>query len=381
LPDQVRAALVCLTLNHGGAEHHLLKLGRALQGTRIAPLVIPLDRGARNDLRPQFDAAGIPVAFPPYPRNHIGVVSWLADMLRSDRIDVAHSFLWRPDATLALAARLAGFRRVICSERGDRLADEYWSSSWRLRRLMDRLLTFRTARKLVSNSAAGVEAGVRAGCPRSKTLVIHNWVDLALADSCRDAASEVRRRTGLGGRFVIGFVGRLSPAKGAADFVRAAGNIASRLPEGHVGFLMVGDGPLRPQLEMEIRAQGLTNQFVFTGAVEVSIPWIHAMDLGVICSPSESFPNVLLEFMACSKAVVATRVGGVADAIQDGLTGRLVPNSSVQALTNACVAFAEQPETARVMGCAARKTVETTYQMADGVHQYVQLYEQIAERH
>src|SRR3954463_11101 len=42
LPDQVRAALVCLTLNHGGAEHHLLKLGRALQGTRIAPLVIPL---------------------------------------------------------------------------------------------------------------------------------------------------------------------------------------------------------------------------------------------------------------------------------------------------------------------------------------------------
>ena len=61
-----------------------------------------------------------------------------------------------------------------------------------------------------------------------------------LVSRCR---FRVRRRTGLGGRFVIGFVGRLSPAKGAADFVRAAGNIASRLPEGHVGFLMVGDGP------------------------------------------------------------------------------------------------------------------------------------------
>jgi starch synthase len=83
--------------------------------------------------------------------------------------------------------------------------------------------------------------------------------------------------------------------------------------------------------------------------------------------------------MACSKAVVATRVGGIVDAIQDGVTGRLVPNGSVQALANACVAFAEQPETARVMGCAARKTAETTYQMAEGVHQYVQLYEQIAE--
>ena len=76
MPDQVRVALVCLTLNHGGAEHHLLKLGRALLGTRIAPVVIPLDRGSPNDLRLQFEAAGIPVVFAPFPRNHVGAVSY-----------------------------------------------------------------------------------------------------------------------------------------------------------------------------------------------------------------------------------------------------------------------------------------------------------------
>jgi glycosyltransferase involved in cell wall biosynthesis len=376
--DRVRAAFVCLTLNHGGAEHHLLKLGRALRGTRIVPTVIALDRGARNDLRSQFEADGITVMFPPYPRNHIGVIPWLAHLLRSGRVDVAHSFLWRPDVTLALAARLAGFRHVICSERGDRLTDEYWSADWRLRRLMDRMLTFTTARKLVSNSAAGLEAGVRAGCPRSKATLIYNWVNLPLIDSYRDAGREEGRRTGLGDRFVIGFVGRLSPAKGALCFVQMADAIASRLPDGQVVFLMVGDGPLRSQLEAEVRERGLVSRFVFTGAVDVSIPLIHAMDVGVICSPSESFPNVLLEFMACGKPVVSTRVGGIPDAIEDGISGRLLPCGSPEALADACVALARDSDAAVRMGAAARRTIEVKYQMAASIDQYVELYEQMA---
>ena len=378
MPDQVRVALVCLTLNHGGAEHHLLKLGRALLGTRIAPVVIPLDREAPNDLRSQFEAGGIPVVFPPYPRNHVGVISWLSDLLRSGRVDVAHSFLWRPDVTLALAARRAGFSHVICSERGDRLASEYWSPGWRGRRLLDRVLTFTTAGKLVSNSAAGVEAGVRAGCPREKTLVIRNWVDLSLIDSYRAAAGEMRRHYGLGNKFIFGFVGRLSLAKGALDFVEVARATVSQIPHGTVAFVMVGDGSLRVPLETAVREQGLEEHFVFTGAVDVSIPLIHALDVGVICSPSESFPNVLLEFMACSKAVVSTRVGDIADAIEDGFNGHLVPCGSTQALANACVGLAEQPETARKMGRAARQTVETKYRMTACVRQYVQLYEQMA---
>jgi glycosyltransferase involved in cell wall biosynthesis len=380
LPEPVQAALICLTLDHGGAEHHLLKLATALRGSTILPTVIPLDRDARNDLLPQFEAAGIPVVFPPYPRNHVGVITWLKALLRSGRVDVAHSFLWRPDVTLALAARLAGYRHVICSERGDRVADSYWSSDWLLRRILDKAFTFRTATRLVSNSRAGVSAAVRAGCPSSKTLVINNWVDLALIDSYRAAAVEERRRYGLADQFVVGFVGRMSQAKGALDFVRAACKVSERVPRERVKFVMVGDGPLRPQLEADARQCGMEKQFVFTGAVDVPIALMHAMDIGVICSPSESFPNVLLEFMACGKPVVSTRVGGVADAIDDGVSGRLVPAGAVDLLADACVAFVQRPESARSMGCAARRKIESAYQMASSVGKYVELYEQIAEQ-
>jgi len=381
LPEAIRVALICLTLDHGGAERHILNLSRALRSSPIQPVVVVLARDARHDLRLQFERAGAPVVCPPYSRNDWRVLRWLASFLRTERIDVAHSFLWRPDATFALTAALTGFRNVICSERGDRVWSTYWQRAWWWRRVFDRAVTFRVARLVVSNSQAGVEALVRAGCPRAKTVVIPNGVDLADADAAGASARALRERYGLTDAFVVGFVGRLVPLKGASDFISAADQMVKRAPHAGLKFLMVGDGPLRGELQEQVRGLGLTDRFVFPGQVDSALPLMHAMNAGVVCSPegsAESCPNVLLEFMACGRPVVGTRVAGIPELLRDGQTGRLVPCGSIDALAQACLELQQAPERVLTWGRAARERVEQGYQMSSVAGRFAQLYMSVA---
>jgi len=377
----VRVALIGWTLDHGGAERHILKLSRSLASSSIEPVVVALCRDARHDLRPQFERAGVPVVIPPYARNDSRVLRWFAGFLRSERIDVGHSFLWRPDATFALVAGLSGFRNVICSERGDRLWSVYWHRRWWWRRAFDRTVTFRRARRLVSNSHAGAEALIKAGCPPAKTLVIPNGVNLSDVESARAEGLEIRERYNWAGRFVIGFVGRLEPLKGTQDFVMTAADIVKTSPCAPVTFVMVGDGPLRQRLEALVADAGLTDRIVFTGRVDSSLALMHAMDAGVLCSPegsAESCPNALLEFMACGKPVIATPVAGIPELVDDGRTGRLVPPGSTRAMAEACMAMVRSPELADSWGRAGRDSVTRNFQMSSVASRFIDLYSRVA---
>jgi len=374
--ERLRVALVCPSLDYGGAERHLLKLASALRRSSISPTVLVLDRDAENHLAAEFAEASLEVLLPP-GASRARVVAWLSGLLRSGRFDVAHSFLWRADVTLALAARLAGFTHVICSERGDRLAPFYSSPAWRFRRWLDRRLTFTTARALVANSRAGAKAAVHAGFPEAKARVIPNWVDLEEIDAARNGARELRRHYGWGTSPILGFVGRLSPDKGALHFVDVAAALSSRNP-GAARFVMVGDGPQRSAVDARIENAGLRDQFTMIGAVDSPLALMHAMDVGVITSPTESLPNVLLEFMACGVPVVAPAVGGIVDVVEDGISGRLVAPESTVAAADACEPLLASVAARCAMGRAARETVLARFQPNAIIGRYTDLYEDIA---
>lgn len=374
--EPLRVALVCPSLDYGGAERHLLKLASALKRSSISPTVLVLDRDADNHLASGFAEASVEVLVAP-GASRARVVAWLAGLLRSGRFDVAHSFLWRADVTLALAARLAGFTHVICSERGDRLAPFYSSPSWRFRRWLDRRLTFTTARALVANSQAGAKAAARAGFPETKARVIPNWVDLEEIDAARDGAREVRRRYRWGTSPILGFVGRLSPDKGALTFVDLAAAVAARHP-GATRFVMVGDGPQRSAVDARIATTGLGEEFTLTGAVDSPLALMHAIDVGVITSPTESLPNVLLEFMACGVPVVAPAVGGIVDVVEHGVSGLLVPPGSTDAAADACQSLLASVSTRCAMGRAAREAVLARFQPNEIIGRYTDLYQDIA---
>ena len=164
---------------------------------------------------------------------------------------------------------------------------------------------------------------------RVKPELIHvlpNAVNTRLFHTGLDG-SLVRQRFNLEGRFVIGFVGTFKRWHGVDLLLSAFRDVRRTDPSSHL--LLVGDGPIRPQLEQEVRNAGLTEAVTFAGALaHEDVPhYLAAMDTTIAPYPAlDDFyfsPLKLFEYMAAGRAVVASRVGQVAEVVVDGVTGLL----------------------------------------------------------
>lgn len=156
-------------------------------------------------------------------------------------------------------------------------------------------------------------------------------------------------------------VGRVEPLKGTDVLLKAL----SRLPLGCQAYRLLLVGPVEPSYREKQQAQairlGVADRIEFVGYQSPVHPWISAGDLLVHPSLYEAFPRVILEAMALSKPVVASRVGGVPEAVVDGETGLLVPAEDADALTAAlqrCIANAAFREQ---LGEAGRQLAERLF--------------------
>ena len=148
----------------------------------------------------------------------------------------------------------------------------------------------------------------------------------------------VRERLHVNGGFVIGFVGMFRPWHGIDLLISALEDLQRAGPPAHL--LLVGDGPLRQQFEAEVRKKGLQEAVTFVGGVaHQDVPeYLAAMDVAVAPYPAlDDFyfsPIKLYEYMAAGRAVVASRVGQVAETIQDGVNGLLFDPGDRTGLVN-----------------------------------------------
>ncbi len=173
-------------------------------------------------------------------------------------------------------------------------------------------------------------------------------------------------------------VGRLHPIKGYTVLLEAladlyARGIACRLT-------MVGDGPLRPMIERTIQSLDLESCVTLAGPVgaEELVRYLHDAHAMVVSSFMEGVPVVLMEAMACELAVIATRVGGIPELVEHGVSGLLVDPASSASLAQAIETIARDPQKRRSLGQAARWTVCDRYdirqsaaQMRDILGRYV----------
>jgi glycosyltransferase involved in cell wall biosynthesis len=189
--------------------------------------------------------------------------------------------------------------------------------------------------------AVGVVAVSRAladkveplGARRADTLLLYNGVDRSLFQP-RERLS-ARRDLGLDpNRRAVLFVGNLKRDKGVLDLVVAFGRIAAGSPE--VDLEILGAGPVRAEIEELCRQRGLEQRVRLRGARphdEIST-WIASCDLLALPSYAEGVPNVVLEALAAGRPVVATRVGGIPEVVDDA-AGRLVACRDIGALAAA----------------------------------------------
>jgi glycosyltransferase involved in cell wall biosynthesis len=176
-----------------------------------------------------------------------------------------------------------------------------------------------------------------AGVKPDRICVLPNAVNTRLFRMGLDG-TPVRQHLGLDGRFTVGFVGTFKRWHGVDLLLAAFRDLHRADPSTHL--LLVGDGPLRPQFEKEVREAGLLQAVTFTGAVRhQDIPnYVAAMDVAIAPYPaSDGFyysPLKIFEYMAAGRAVVASRVGQVAEVIVDGVTGLLFEAGDTESLVN-----------------------------------------------
>jgi glycosyltransferase involved in cell wall biosynthesis len=176
----------------------------------------------------------------------------------------------------------------------------------------------------------------------------------------------------------VAAVARFHPVKDHATLLRAFANVSAAVQD--VDLLLVGDGPLRPDLEAQADALGITRRVRFLG-VRHDVPDIlAASDVFVLPSLSEAASITLLEAMATGTPVVATNVGGNPEIVRHDENGLLTPRGDAPAMAMAIVRLLREPERARELGAHAAEQVRRTYRLERTIDRYHTLYRELARR-
>lgn len=179
---------------------------------------------------------------------------------------------------------------------------------------------------------------------------------------------------------LIGMVGRLCPVKGQEEFMMAMARVFRQIPEA-IGIVIGHDAEFKGAYERKLLKMaeklGFGRRMIFTGYQSDPISLIHAMEFFVLPSRAEGLPLVALEAMSLQKAVVASCVGGVSEAVQDGKTGILVPPENVDALTRAILKLLSDPPLSRTMGEAGRERVQKYFSEARMCERVLNVYDEL----
>ncbi len=355
------------TLDRSGAEKQMVLLATGLPRERFQVEVATLTR--LGPLEAELRAAQVPVtALGKRFKLDPLALARLVGFIRSGRFDVVQTWIFAANTYGRIAARLARPAVVVTAE----MAVDLWKTSREL--AIDRRLAQRTDR-VVGNSQAVVDFYHRNGIPAERLALIRSGIAAALPPPVDRAA--VRAEFGWPADSpVLVFAGRLAAQKGVDDLIAAIDLVQYVLPALRV--LIVGDGPLRPQLEATAAAFRLGGILRFTGHRDDVPQLLAAADLLVLPSLYEGLPNVVLEAMQAALPVVATAAPGTTEVVVDGQTGLLVPVQAPPALAQAIRTVVENPERARLWGAAGRKRVESEFRVTTMIDAYAALYEELA---
>ena len=311
----------------------------------------------------------------------------LAQDLKWARVEVVHTYNFNGNVFAIPAARLAGVPVVVASIRG--LDVDLSPLKRRAQRLVCRL-----AHRIVVNAQAVRQNLIADGYDPGKIVVIRNGIDLSRFRSLR-ADGSLRHQLGLPPRVpLVAVFTRLIPLKGLEYFLEAAALVSQRVANAR--FLVVGDylakqngeivsdGTYRTELERYASRLGLDGRVTFTGFRRDVPELLSEVAVSVLPSVGEGLSNAILEAMAVGVPVVATDVGGNSEAIQDGVTGFVVPPRDAPALARGICQFLEDGGLASRFALAGRQRVAEHFSLermvADTERFYVDLVHQTVAR-
>lgn len=289
----------------------------------------------------------------------------LARHLRRSHVAIAHAFDFYTNLTLIPAARLAGTPVVIASQR--QLGDLLTPARARAQAVM-----FRLSDCVIANSRAAADQLIKQGIAKAKIVVIVNGLPAA---TFADAVPALPRQSG---QLRVGMIARMNArSKNHSLFLRAASRLKDRLPR--TEFVLVGDGPLRAELEREAQSLGLGDRVRFLGDRRDVPAVLAALDISVLPSASESLSNVILESMAAGVPVMAYNVGGNPELIRED-RGILLENAGEEPLAGAIEKLLEDSKARATLGRKARAFAEANFTVDLMRRRHEDLYNELLAR-
>lgn len=369
----------------GGAQENTMLTAQLLDNAEWDVTIISGPQtGVEGSLIETVQEQGIPLTLEPTLVRELNPVKDLLAVFRLMRFmkqggyTIVHTHSSKAGIVGRWAAKLAGVPVIVHTVHGWAHHDRQHPLLRAYYILMEKL-TLPITDKLIVVSALNIEKGLQDGIGNaSDYVVIRSGIELDRFGHPQVAREVTRQALGIPlDAPVVGTVTRLSPQKAPLDFVRAAGMVAKARPETY--FVMVGDGPLRADVEALAAEVGIRDHLVLTG-LRRDVPELMAtFDLFALSSLWEGLPRVLPQAMATGLPLVATATDGSAEAVIDGVNGLLVPPGEPEQLAQALVRLLNDPVLARQMGAAGLAQVDE-FSDKRMVAQIEALYRQLLHR-
>lgn len=356
----------------GGTEKHLAQLITGLPADVFSCAVLAFDLGA-NPLLDGLRDHGVPVISFPVRREyvpHAFMQAWrLSRLIQRNRYDIVQTMHQKADTYGALIARFSGTKILVSSKRDTGQLRRPWHRflNRRLRSLFDAYI--------VVAQAVRTAVPINEQLPPERIVTIYNGVDTArFTVPTSRQRSEARARFGLSeADFVVGMVAGFRPEKDYETFFAAMRRVLPGISR--LKILAVGAGPLLSRFREQVSSSQLGGHAIFTGDVADVVPCLWSMDIACLTPRgNEGFSNAVIEQMATGLPVVVTNVGGNAEAVVDGESGKVIPAGQADALAQALLDLYAHPARREAMGQAARRRAAERFSLDIMCAQHASLY-------
>ncbi len=367
-------------LEFGGGERVFTQIINRLSGERYKIMVACLPTGAFIE---KIKGSEVEVkSVDMRNRFNPGVILQLADLMKRENVDIVHSQGARADFFARMAARLAGVHIVVSTVPMPVEGFDVNPLRKLIYMVFNRFSERFVDRFMVVSDALEKIMIEKHGIAPQRVVKIYNGIEKD--EYCIEdkeivyRRSRFRKESGLGDDVpVVGVIGRLVWQKGFEYFIEAIPDVLKRFPRAI--FLIVGEGELKDELKVKSRILKLEDKIIFTGFRNDIKDVLASVDIFVMPSLLEGLPVVLLEAMAMKKPIVATKIEGIREVLENGLTGLLVSPENPQVLSEAIVDLLIHKDTARQMGLTARKVIEEGFGVDIMVQKVEGVYEELLQ--
>lgn len=366
-PDRIRILRIIARMNVGGPAIHVTALHSKLDPARFdSRLVSGTENPGEGSMIDYARQRGVePILVPEMrgvatlaPRDAIALAR-LVRIIRAFKPHIVDTHTAKAGSLGRVAAWLCGVPVIVHTYHGHVLTGGYYGGlRTTLLRQMERGLA-KVTTKIIAVSREIKEELVELGiAPAERIVVVPLGIEIGQFANASSLRGELHREFGLDPAApVVGIVGRIFPIKNHRRFLTAMRAVASERADAR--FLVVGDGILRAEMETLARDLGIGEKTVFTGWRADLDRVYAALSVLVVSSDNEGTPMSAIEAMASGVPVVATRVGGLPDLVEEGRTGFLVPASDVTELARAVLRVLNDAPLRNKMGGLARASAGT----------------------